>query len=145
MFNELITRHFQYLIDDYGFAITSAQNDVVEYVAAGCRVLVSVDRGYVAVELRSNEPQIIRRLRCTLWDVIFLTDPDYKIEHGYDPHAFPGDRFGTVERQLCEQAGLLRRFCDELLRGDFSRRAEIEQFRRGAEEEFWARFRRAPG
>jgi hypothetical protein len=145
MFNDLITRHFQYLIDDYGFAITYTRNDIVEYVAEHCRVLVSVDRGYVGVELRSNEPQIIRRLRCTLWDVLFLKQPGYQIEHGYDPHAFPVDRFGTVERQLREQAELLRRFCDELLRGDFSRRAEIEQFRRQAEEEFWSRFPRLQG
>src|SRR5438477_10587858 len=110
MYTDLISACFRFLIDEYGFEQARAENDVVEFVAEQCRVLVSVDGGYVSVDLRSNEPQIIRRLRCNLFDVVFLKDPAFRLERGYDPEAFVRDRIGTVQRQLSDQAELLRRY-----------------------------------
>jgi hypothetical protein len=136
MFTDLITRQFQYLIDDYRFTLVRAQDNIVEYESEGCRVLVEVDRGAVSVMLWSNEPQVIRRFRCDLVTVVLFKDPAYRFAHTYDPDAFVRDRVGTVDRQLGERAELLRRYADDMLRGDFSQRKGLEEYMRRREEEF---------
>ena len=125
MFADLIQQQFCFLVDLYGSVLARAENDIVEYVSIHCHVMVVVDRdSTVAITLRSTEPEIERRARLTLWE--FLYAKESRSQFTYDGRHFEQDPLGTVEAQLNEQARFLREQCDEILRGDFSIRSEIE-------------------
>src|SRR5690349_16981165 len=106
MFPDLVSRYFQFLIDDYALTLirssSDGMGDTFEYKNDRCSVLVAVDRGQVSTEIFSAERDIIRRIPIHVFEVVRLKDPSYEIVAPYDMHRFPLDRAGSVERQLAE-------------------------------------------
>lgn len=120
MFAEQVKRHFSYLVSDYGFHVTREEETGIEYLSDVCKVEVCLDYQCVVVLLSSTEPQIIRRTRAELLEVIRHRDPGSMPAVPEAPDAYRKDPDGSRERQLAAFAPLLRQYCDDMLRGDFS-------------------------
>ena len=120
MFPEQVKQHFGYLVTDYGFLVSREEERLVEYLSDSCRVEVGLDYYCVVVLLSSTEPQIIRRTRAELLEVVRHRDPGAMPAVPEAADAYRTDPEGSRERQLAVFAPLLRQHCDDMLRGDFS-------------------------
>jgi YD repeat-containing protein len=87
---------------------------------------VILDRCQVVVEIGPNKPFL--RPWFNLIYLILYKDPDSRFEYEYDPEGYVQDRESSQDRQLRRVAELTRRYCDEMLKGDFSRQGDLKRF-----------------
>ena len=141
---ELIKNHFKYLLDEYGFSIEREYyspeimgNAAVVYISNTTGVIIAVDRSQVLISIgRSALPE-------DQWfefsDVIHFYAPTVKEAYIFqidDTHLV------EVELQLERLAQLLRKYCEPLLRGNFSDEDQIKEFERQRAEEMLEDFRK---
>jgi hypothetical protein len=130
MYTDLIQQRFQYLVNEHGFVVT-VDGPIVEYGSDRCCVTVCVEKGgQVAVTLSSTEPQVIRRAHLYLENILLVQNTRFRFKHRWSAKKFERDPAGHIDRQLTEQARLLREQCDPILRGDFSLRTAVEELQR---------------
>jgi hypothetical protein len=130
MFAELVMKHFKYLIDSYGFTVAKEEpihgGTVVEFRSRYCRVRVVLDRCQVVVEIGPNK--LFNKPWFDLSYVILFKDPDSHFEYEFDPEGYVQDRESSQDRQVRRVAELTRRYCEEMLRGDFSSQEDLKRF-----------------
>jgi hypothetical protein len=130
MFTDLIQQRFQYLVDEHGFAVR-VDGPVVHYASGCCGVTVYVDEGgEVVVMLRSKEPQSSCPAELWLENILLVQNPKFRFKHAWNVKKFATDPAGHIDKQLTEQARLLRDECDVMLHGDFSIQREVEDLQR---------------
>ncbi len=127
---ERVSKQFSYLIEDYGFERTGEDDVSVTFETEKCRVRIVQDICQVGVELRPAQAPVYENAWIDLWDVVHSKDPESKFKYACNPDAYNRDPGAYVDREAARLAKILRRYADDMLRGDFSRRAELEQFRR---------------
>lgn len=117
VFHEAVPKTFGFLVDDYGFRLGRDDDYAFTAIASHSEVVVELDWGAIVVSIRPAETGRSVRLSFIVGaldaDVLFL--PRY-------PWG-PDEARDEIDRQ----ATLLRRFCEDLLRGDFSKWAELEE------------------
>lgn len=128
-FGDRVSRHFRYLIDDYGFELVGKDNVSVTYQTETCRVRVVLDVCQIGVEIRPAQAPVYENAWIDLWDVVHCKNPAARFKYACNPGAYGRDPAGYVDREAARLAKVLRRYADDMLRGDFSRREELERFR----------------
>jgi hypothetical protein len=128
VFHAGVPRSFGFLADEFGFRMTRDDDYAFSAIAAHSEVLVELDWGAIVVSIRPAETGRSVRLSFIVGaldaDVLFL--PRYP----WGPD--------EVRDEIERQAGLLRRYCDELLRGDFSNWAALEEHQHSVHDQ-WRR------
>lgn len=134
MFNEQVKRQFRYLIEDYGFSVVGERydpeafgNSLVDFRSGSIIMRMLLDRGQVMVDFRP----------CVgpsdswydLGSVIeFLApeadEPAYIFPETWDNYQ------DMVNWQVDRLAGIVRRYCIRILRGEFSEWEEIAEARK---------------
>lgn len=130
-FIRLVEKHFEYLIDEYGFDIAETRhspenfgNGLVRFQSSEVNITIILDRGQILIDLgpRSVAPNQCFDLRAV---VMFLepqiTEPIY---------LFPDNTNGNESREwhITRLARLLRQYCAQILEGRFSNWEELRQF-----------------
>lgn len=125
-FPDLVKYHFKYLIDEYEFSVTTENEKEVILYSARCHLRFFLERTQVFLDIR---PPSIKNWSeaFDLGFVILFKDPQSKFEYILDPE-FSRDPINSLNRQLARLAKLLRQYCGEMLRGDFSIQKELEGF-----------------
>jgi len=131
-FNDIVRRHFSYLVSDYGFSITEEFPVGENPVSRGMVIYVSnfketspevkqiliriiLDRGYVLVDLGSSD--MSNRDLFGLTEVMKVAAPELDINEKID---FSKDAYDIIELQVSKLANIVYRYCVPFLRGDFS-------------------------
>ena len=128
VFRERVPVAFGFLVGDLGYRIEPEEDDCFVAVSEHCTVTVELDWGSVVVSVRPTDAA--RSVRLSF--IVGALDPAVLFLPRY-PWG-PDEARDEVERQ----AGLLRRFCGELLRGDFSRWPDLESHQQNVLEQ-WRR------
>jgi hypothetical protein len=128
-FADLVKKHFQFLIDDYGFSLGSEDHFLVQYRTSECRVHIGLDRCQVLVELRPERASICQDAWVGLGEVVLYKDPSVRFRNAPHPTEYNRDPVAYLNKQLPRLARWLRQYCEEMLRGDFSRRETLEKLR----------------
>ena len=117
VFHEMVPKAFGYLADEFGFHLSRDDDYSFTAISTHSEVIVELDWGSIVVSIRPAESGRSVRLSFIVGamdaEVLFL--PRY-------PWG-PDEARDEVDRQ----AGLLRRYCEELLGGDFSKWARLEE------------------
>jgi hypothetical protein len=128
--NELIKKHFNYLINDYGFSIDREEhsteqmgNAYIVYVSRAIAIMIVVDRSQVLLNL--GEPSWPEREWFEFTDVVSFFNSS--ITEVYNFSESPIDHRAYVEKQVQYLAYILRVNCEPLLRGDFSMQNQIRE------------------
>lgn len=127
-FQESVPREFAFLEREFGYRFTRDDEYAFTAIHEHSEVIVELDWGSVVVSIRPAATG--RSVRLSF--IVGATDPEI--------HFLPRYPWGPEEArdEVERQAGLLRRFCDELLRGDFSRWPELESHQHAVLEQ-WRR------
>ena len=127
-FPALVHQHFGWLVSEYNFAVSREDKVVVEYASPVCRVEVWREHYLVVVLIGSLEPVVIRRVRTGVGDVVEAKDAGAAERWSARLQEYL-QRPDSIDLQLAGRATLLRQYCDEMLRGDFSLRDELKRLR----------------
>jgi hypothetical protein len=131
-FNDVVKKHFKYLIDDYGFCIKeetpATDNPLWQGIVVYANesepdlpfkkkpfVRLVLDRGYVMLDIKSGE--MTEREWFYISEVMKLIAPEVQVREKVD---FSKDPYEIVETQIQNLSKLLVQYCDSLLKGDFS-------------------------
>lgn len=125
---ELIKRHFQYLVDEYGFSIANEGyspevmgNAQVVLKSVSTVVKVIIDRSQVFLNI--GELSWPEKDWFELSDVVQFFNPDLK--EIYDFSGGLQNNQAYLDSQIKRLALILRQYCEPLLRGNFSMEDEI--------------------
>lgn len=147
-FTNQVRKHFRYLLDDYSFSVLSERyspdvfgNWITVLRSKDCQIRIILDRGQVFLDAGPSSAP-------TEWfdlSVItaFLREGSGDENWAYSlPEGSIDD--DTIDRRLANLAGLLRKYCDEIIQlfheDNFKQReAELKQFRKKRSEERWKR------
>ncbi len=116
VFHERVPETFGFLVDRHGFALD--RNDDYAFIAKSrqCDVVIELDWGSIVVSIRPA--QTGRAVRLSF--IVGAVDPTILFLPRY-PWG-PEDACDEIDRQ----AGLLGRYCGDILSGDFSKWAALE-------------------
>jgi hypothetical protein len=131
-FNDVVKKHFKYLIDDYGFCIKeetlATDNPLWQGIVVYANesesdlpfkkkpfVRLVLDRGYVMLDIKSEE--MTEREWFDISEVMKLIAPEVQVHEKVD---YSKDPYEIVETQIQNLSKLLVQYCDSLLKGDFS-------------------------
>ncbi len=134
-YNELVKKHFRFLVDDYGFTLVRDEydpeafgNSLVEYRLPTTIVMVSRDRDWIRVGVGSiSDPR--HRLYSLESLIEFFAPEAPKGIDTYQPEA--SDDF-----QLSNLACILQDYGGPVLRGEFTKWKELEEYVHKEVEEF---------
>ena len=116
-FQSSVPEAFAFLREEHGFVID--RDDEYAFTAASttCEIVVELDWGSIVVSLRPSGT--VRSVRLSF--IVGAFDPEVLF--------LPRYPWGPKEawEEVGRQADLLRRYCGELLRGDFSKWPELEE------------------
>ena len=119
MISDLIKKYFGYLTDSYDFSIISESESEVVFKSDVCCVRFLLERGQVFIDLGPG----FESWSFDLGEIILWKDPNSRF--GY---AFGSDV--NLDQELSRLAVLLKKYCDNMLKGDFSMRNDLEKFRK---------------
>lgn len=133
MFNEQVKRQFGYLIEDYGFSVVGERynpeafgNSLVEFRSGSIAMRVLLDRGQVMVDFRPCVgPAESWYGLCSVIEFLApeTNEPAYIFPETWDNYQ------DMINWQVDRLAGVVRRYCARLLRGEFSEWGEIAEAR----------------
>jgi len=116
VFHEQVPRAFSFLVDRHGLTLDRNDDYAFTARAAHCDVVIELDWGSIVVSIRPSETG--RPVRLSF--IVGAKDPSILFLPRY-PWG-PDDAREEVDRQ----AGLLDKFCFEILNGDYSEWAALE-------------------
>jgi len=116
VFHEQVPRAFSFLVDRHGLQLDRNDDYAFTARAAHCDVVIELDWGSIVVSIRPS--QTGRPVRLSF--IVGAKDPSILFLPRY-PWG-PDDAREEVDRQ----AGLLEKFCGEILDGDYSEWAALE-------------------
>jgi hypothetical protein len=129
-FRYLVQKHFNYLVTDYGFKLTNVESSVVDYTSPVCRVHVMQEFANTGVLIGppDDDPSKYTSKSRYLNRIVQFKEgsKDAFRFRRYDDPSYDSDPEGIIDRDLANMADLLRRYCDDMLRGDFSLVAAID-------------------
>ena len=120
-FVQAVLSHFGWLQHDYHFRVSHGGENEVVFATPFCQVMVAQERGDVFVELASNEPEPIRRIRFSLNELLAAKSVDL----GLVVPRRAGRDLPNVWERLRIAAALLAKHGGEVLAGDFTIRPRI--------------------
>ncbi len=146
-FNELVKRHFSYLVLDYGFSISeeipvsgnSLSRGVVVYISnfektkpdiKQILIRIILDRGYVLIDIGSSDMN--NRDLFGLTEIMKVVAPELNVNQKID---FSKTAHEITEPQVIKLAYIVRHYCAPLLEGDFSTGERLTENRIKAREE----------
>lgn len=128
--NELIKKHFNYLVNDYGFSIDREEysaeqmgNGYIVYMSRAVAIMIVVDRSQVLLNL--GEPSWPEREWFDFTDVVSYFNSSIKEIYNFSESQI--DHQAYVEKQAQHLAHILRMNCEPLLRGNFSMQNQIRE------------------
>jgi hypothetical protein len=98
-FADLVKKHFQFLIDDYGFSLVSDDHLLIQYRTSESRVQIGLDRCQVLVELRPEQTLMYRDAWVGLGEVILLKDPSARFRNAPNPAEYNRDPAAFLKKQ----------------------------------------------
>lgn len=132
-FAERVKKHFNYLIDDYGFSVVAEKydpeafgNSLVDFQSRTTAVRVLLDKGQVLIDIRPlTDPQSSWFNLASV--VEFLApeadEPVYIFPESWD------DYYDMIDWQVSRVARVLRKYCAPVLQGEFSQWREMDERR----------------
>ena len=135
MFVDRARRHFQYLIQYYGFSsgeygTFAGPDDAVVFQNPVCRVRVRREGAEVRVELGPQGPEDGRPTWFSLEEIVRVQHPEPCMDlsdPAWEPWALWSARAADEDERLDRAAHLLREYAAEMLCGDWSLRQELER------------------
>ena len=132
-FVELVKKHFQYLLDDYGFSVVDERyepqvfgNSLVQFHSSNMEIMIVLDRGHVSIDI-SPHPNPLG-YQFGLSTILEYLVPEVE-RLAYDYSEAPDDYYSRIIWQITRFAPLLHEHCDKVLRGEFSDWKEMDERR----------------
>ena len=135
VFFEAVEREFDFLLTEYDYHIfqetyVSEQmgNASVVFISNLTIISIVLDRGQVLMEIGERSKPSKDRFEIT--DVLRYFSSDEKMDVYQFSKKNPYD-VPPVENQVLKLALLIRRYCDQILRGDFTMEEQINKLKKG--------------
>jgi hypothetical protein len=130
-FTENVKKHFQYLIDDYGFSVVDEQlnseafgNSLIRFESSSTDIMIVLDRGQVIIDI-GPYPATPNYQFSMASMMEFLTpeaeEPAYVFPETWENYD------EMIEWQVRRLARVLRQYCSPVLLGRFSEWEELDQ------------------
>ena len=117
--------HFAFLRSEFGFEalpddVKPSSGSSREYCSSHCLLSVIRSGSQVYVELCAPSAPGQAKMRVDLFELLEVKAPGEGFAYRFDPDAFAADPMAYRDAELGRLAGLVRDYCSDVLRGDFS-------------------------
>ena len=127
-FKRGVSKHFSFLVKEYGFVLKNElytdHGDKIDFESDVCRVSFIMERCQLLIDLA---PSGSVGQEIDLGHIVLQANPESDFKYAFSPDGF-------VPSEYTRLAFILKKYCEPILRGDFSKWPQIIKFR-----EEWAR------
>lgn len=130
LFTELVKKHFDFLLKQYGFSIVHEDyypdimgNSWIVFTSHGTGISIVLDKGQVLMNVGPSS--LSREKWYEFSDIISFFAPDQKPVYVF-PDGF-SEYKDALENQVSRLARLMEEYCRPILQGDFSMQNQIKE------------------